>query len=116
MSMMENFTQRVTDNSTTLLIFAVILFFVNSLFTVDPGDPANAIILGTAGPAGNNLIYLADSGNIFSALNVLLVSFYTLFAALSFAAVSFDESKNIYFRVVAVAALVLILFGGLNLF
>jgi hypothetical protein len=48
-------------------------------------------------------------------LNSLLMAIVRLFAGLSFAAVCFDETKNIWFRVVAVAALMLIIFGGLNI-
>ena len=44
-----------------------------------------------------------------------LMAIARLFAGLSFAAVCFDESRNIWFRVVAVAALMLIMFGGLNI-
>ncbi|OLS20858.1 MAG: hypothetical protein HeimC3_38520 [Candidatus Heimdallarchaeota archaeon LC_3] len=111
-----NLTQRITENSTLLLILAVILFFLNSLFAVDAAAPANGIILGNVASGTENLLYLDDMGQMFSFLRALLISFYTFFAALSFAAVCFDENKNIYFRVVSVAALMLIMFGGLGIF
>ena len=86
------------------------------MFAVDVAAPANGIIFGSVASGTNNLLYLTGLGQIFSFLGALLVSFYTFFAALSFAAVCFDEDKNIYFCVVSVAALMLIMFGGLGIF
>ncbi|MHA2095797.1 MAG: hypothetical protein ACW98F_14345, partial [Candidatus Hodarchaeales archaeon] len=63
----------------------------------------------------DNLIYLKGLGPLFAFLNALLWAIVRLFSGLSFAAVCFDESKNIWFRVISVAALMLIIFGGLRL-
>jgi uncharacterized membrane protein len=73
------------------------------------------LILGSPALAGENLFEIKGLGAIFALLNALLWALVRLFAGLSFAAVCFDESKNIWFRVVAVAALMLIIFGGLNI-
>jgi uncharacterized membrane protein len=62
------------------------------------------------------MLYFADAGALFALLNAVLWAIVRLCAGLSFAAVCFDESKNIWFRVVSVAALMLIVFGGLNIF
>jgi hypothetical protein len=99
------FAARITANSTALLMIAVILYFITLFFTsftvVDPGT-------GTA--------FIPLFGEVlFLFINALLLAIVRLFAGLSFAAVCFDESKNIWFRVVAVAALMLIMFGGLNI-
>ena len=117
------YADRITANSTSLLMISVVFYFITQLFgvftTFDPatGDPiANVWILGMGGLGGANLIVLTDLiAQVFAILGGLLMAFVRLFAGLSFAAVCFDESKNIWFRVVAVAAVVLIMFGGLNI-
>ena len=115
---MSKFTQIITDHSTFLLMVAVIAFFLTTLFgfSLNPGTGNfDAYILGSAGLGVNNMIVLANLGPIFAVINTVLWGLLNLCAGLSFAAVCFDESKNIYFRVVAVAALMLIIFGGLNI-
>jgi hypothetical protein len=100
------FAAQITANSTALLMIAVILYFITLFFTaftvIDP-DTGTAMI-----PLFGSVLFLF--------INALLMAIVRLFAGLSFAAVCFDESKNIWFRVVAVAALMLIMFGGLNIF
>ena len=118
------YTDKITANSTTLLMASVIFYFFTLLFgfftTFDPttGDPiANVYILGSGTFGENNIIVLSGLlAQLFAMLGALLSALVRLFAGLSFAAVCFDESKNIWFRVVAVAAVVLVLFGGLNIF
>ena len=102
---MNKFAAIITKNSTALLMIAVVLYFITLFFaTFTVIDPAT----GTAFvPLFGEVIFLW--------INALLMSIVRLFAGLSFAAVCFDESKNIWFRVVAVAALMLIMFGGLRL-
>lgn len=110
------FADRVTANSTALLMIAVVFYFITLLFGFwFDGVDTWGYILGSSGLAGNNLIEIKGLGAIFAFLNALLWAIVRLFAGLSFAAVCFDESKNIWFRVVAVAALMLIIFGGLRL-
>ena len=118
------YADKITANSTTLLMIAVVFYFITLLFNVfvtfDPatGDPiANVYLLGMANLGANNIVVLTGIfAQLFAVFGALLMAFMRLFAGLSFAAVCFDESKNIWFRVVAVAALMLIMFGGLNIF
>lgn len=110
---------KITENSTFLLILAVVLFSISNSFGVmlDPtSDNPSVYILGTATLANRNIIYIEGIGAIFGLINALLMVLVNLCAGLSFAAVCFDENRNIWFRVVAVAALMLILYGGLNIF
>ena len=112
------FAARITANSTVLLMIAVIAYFITLLFGfyVPAGaTAADAYILGSPALQGTNMFVLVGLGALFALLNALLMAIVQLFAGLSFAAVCFDESKNIWFRVVAVAALMLIMFGGLNI-
>lgn len=117
------YADKITANSTTLLMVSVIFYFFTLLFgfftTFDPttGDPiANVYILGSGTLGANNMVVLSGLfAQLFAVFGTLLGAFVRLFAGLSFAAVCFDESKNIWFRVVAVAAVVLIMFGGLNI-
>ena len=114
----DKFTETVTSKSTFLLLIAVIAFFLTNLFGVYIGGTtgtADAYILGSAALAGSNLVVLAGLGALMAVIGSVLVAIMNLCAGLSFAAVCFDESKNIYFRVVAVAALMLIIYGGLNI-
>ena len=115
------YTDKITANSTTLLMIAVVLYFFTLLFGFIPtysGGQVNGsvgYILGSASLGAKNLIPVSGLGAILAVINVILMALSRLFAGLSFAAVCFDESKNIWFRVVAVAALMLIMFGGLNI-
>lgn len=110
------YTDRVTANSTSLLMIAVVFYFILQLFGFwFDGVDTWGYILGSPALAGENLFEIKGLGAIFALLNALLWALVRLFAGLSFAAVCFDESKNIWFRVVAVAALMLIIFGGLNI-
>ncbi len=112
----DKFTETVTSKSTFLLLIAVIAFFLTNLFGVYIGTTGpDAYILGSAALAGSNLIVLAGLGALLAVVGSILVAIMNLCAGLSFAAVCFDETKNIYFRVVAVAALMLIIYGGLNI-
>ena len=95
----------ITANSTLLLMIAVILYFITLL------SPAFLVIDPDTGTPFIDVF----GGVIFLFLNALLLAIVRLFAGLAFAAVCFDESKNIWFRVVSVAALMLIMFGGLRL-
>ncbi len=108
----------VTKFSTFLLLTAVVLYALWISFTVmlDPisGNPS-VYFLGTLSLGSKNLIYIEGLGAIFGFLSALLSVLFRLFAGLSFAAVCFDEEKNIWFRIVSVAALMLIMFGGLNI-
>lgn len=115
---MSRFAEKVTELSTLLLMLAVIAFFIANLFGyyIDADGKAHAFILGDAALGDENLIHLEDAGNIFAFLDASLSAIVILFAGLSFAAIIFDEEKNIWFRVVSVAALMLIIFGGLNIF
>ncbi len=118
------YADKITANSTSLLMISVVFYFFTQLFgvftTVDPVtfDPiANVYILGMGGLGASNLIVLTGFvAQVVAILGGLLMAFMRLFAGLSFAAVCFDESKNIWFRVVSVAALMLIMFGGLAIF
>jgi len=115
---MSRFIQIVTNHSTFLLMVAVIAFFLTNLFgfyTDFSTGNTNGYILGNAGFGVNNILNFVNFGALFALFNALLMALVNLCAGLSFAAVCFDESKNIYFRVVAVAALMLIIFGGLNI-
>lgn len=115
---LNKFADRITANATFLLMIAVICYFITLLFGVYMpvgGTEADAYFLGSAALAGSNMIELVGLGSLFALLGALLTAIVQLFAGLSFAAVCFDESKNIWFRVVAVAALMLIMFGGLNI-
>ena len=117
------YADKITANSTTLLMVSVIFYFFTLLFgfftTFDAttGDPiANVYLLGNGTLGANNMVVLSGLvAQLFAVFGTLLNAFVRLFAGLSFAAVCFDESKNIWFRVVAVAAVVLIMFGGLRL-
>jgi hypothetical protein len=102
------FSNRVTDQSTSLLMIAVIFYFITLLLAV----------LTVNDPSTGNPVFsvFTDMAGLFAVINALLWAFVRLFAGLSFAAVCFDESKNIWFRVVSVAALTMILFGGLAIF
>ncbi len=105
--------EKVTQNATLLLMLAVILFFIRQLYMVDAAE--GLTVLGTGIFAGDvNMIYIEDLGTMIDPIDALFAALINLFAGLSFAAVCFDEEKNIWFRVVAVAALMLIMFGGLN--
>ncbi len=115
----------ITEHSTFLLMVAVIAFFITNLFgfyietdyTTTPYTTfAHGFILGSAVLGSKNLFYLANLGGLFAVLNAILMAIVNLCAGLSFAAVCFDERKNIWFRVVSVAALMLIIYGGLQLF
>jgi len=118
------YADKITANSTTLLMISVVFYFLTLLFSVfttfdlTTGDPiANVYLLGMANLGANNIIVLTGPlAQLFAVIGALLMAFMRLFAGLSFAAVCFDESKNIWFRVVSVAALMLIMFGGLRLF
>jgi len=115
---MSRFTKVITNHSTFLLMIAVIAFFLTNLFgfyTDFATGNANGYILGNAGLGVNNFLHFVNFGALFALFNAILMALVNLCAGLSFAAVCFDESKNIYFRVVAVAALMLIIFGGLNI-
>ena len=109
-----DFTDLVTRNSTSLLILAVVFYFINTLYSFAGAN--DVVLLGNTALGTSNLIYLTDMGGIFAFLQAILASLVRLFAGLSFAAVCFDEEKNIYFRVVSVAALMMIMFGGLAIF
>ncbi len=103
----------VTENSTSLLMIAVIAFFINSLFGYDVSmDGVHGYILGATAIGTENLIYIKDNGGVFAFLGALLSSIVGLCAGLSFAAVCFDEKRNIYFRIAAVGALLLIIYGS----
>ena len=108
----------VTKFSTFLLLTAVVLYALWISFTVmlDPtsGNPS-VYFLGTLSLGSKNLIYIEGLGAIFGFLSALLSVLFRLFAGLSFAAFCFDEERNIWFRIVSVAALMLIMFGGLNI-
>ena len=115
-------SNRITRMSTVLLMIAVIAYFFTLLFGVIPVydnfgalTGADAYILGSGVVGAKNLIYIKGIGPLFALLNALLWAIVRLCSGLSFAAVCFDESKNIWFRVVSVAALMLIIFGGLRL-
>ncbi|MHA2225316.1 MAG: hypothetical protein ACXAC8_08940 [Candidatus Hodarchaeales archaeon] len=113
----EKFTETVMSKSTFLLLIAVFAFFLTNLFGVyiGAGGTTDAYILGSTALAGSNLVVLPGAGSFFAVIGAILIALMNLCAGLSFAAVCFDESKNIYFRVVAVAALMLIIYGGLNI-
>ena len=109
---------QITKNATYLLILAVILFSITNTFGVisDPtSENPSVYIFGTPALADRNLIYIEGVGALFGFISAALMFLVNLSAGLSFAAVSFDEKRNIWFRVVAVAALMLILYGGLNI-
>ena len=109
---------RITKNSMYLLILAVILFSLTNTFGVisDPtSDNPSVYIFGTPALADKNLIYIEGVGAIFGFISAALMFLVNLCAGLSFAVISFDEKRNIWFRVVAVAALMLIIYGGLNI-
>ncbi len=113
---LQKYSDRITRSSTVLLMIAVIAYFITLLFgVVATADGADVYFLGSAALGENNLIYLKGLGPVFAFINALMWAIVRLFAGLSFAAVCFDESKNIWFRVVSVAALMLIIFGGLRL-
>lgn len=109
---------RISKNTTYLLILAVILFSLTNTFGIisDPttGNPS-VYILGTAALEEKNLLYIEGIGALFGLVSAILMFLVNLCASLSFAVVCFDEKRNIWFRVVAVAALMLILYGGLNI-
>lgn len=121
------YSNRITRNSTVLLMIAVVAYFITLFFgffpTTDPvsGDAvANAYFLGIPDNAfgvsfPNFLTFDGLVAQVLAMLMTFLAAIYRLCAGLSFAAVCFDESKNIWFRVVSVAALMLIIFGGLRL-
>ena len=114
---LNKFTDRITANSTALLLIAVVCYFFIQLFGFYfDGTDTWGTILGSTALTGENLFEIKGLGAIFAFLNAFLWAIVRLFAGLSFAAVCFDESKNIWFRVVSVAALMLIIFGGLRLF
>jgi hypothetical protein len=116
------YADKITANSTTLLMISVIFYFFTLLFGFVPtysGGQVNGsvgYILGSANLGAKNLLPVSGLGAILAVLQTILMALVRLFAGLSFAAVCFDESKNIWFRVVSVAALMLIMFGGLQLF
>ena len=118
------YANKVTANSTSLLMISVVFYFITQLFgvftTVDPttfDTIANVYIIGMPGLGAQNLVVLTGLlAQLLAMLGALLMALVRLFAGLSFAAVCFDESKNIWFRVVSVAALMLIMFGGLAIF
>ena len=110
---MSEYVDKITAHSTLLLMVAVILFFITKLFGTIGTD---VYILGTAALGADNIIYLEDSGALFGFIWAICDALIVLFAGLSFAAVCFDESKDIWFRVVSVAALMMIMFGGLAIF
>ena len=117
------YADKITANSTTLLMIAVVAYFITLLFGFIPtynnfGQINGTVgyILGSGTLGSNNLIAISGFGAILAFINAFLMAIVRLFAGLSFAAVCFDESKNIWFRVVSVAALMLIMFGGLQLF
>ncbi|MHA1946144.1 MAG: hypothetical protein ACXACP_03485 [Candidatus Hodarchaeales archaeon] len=120
---LNKWTNRITNNSTSLLMIAVVAYFITQIFgfyqTVDitTGDPiAHVYIFGSGNLTGVNFLELEGLlAQLLAFLWAFLWTIVRLFAGLSFAAVCFDESKNIWFRVVAVAALMLIIFGGLNI-
>ena len=110
----------ITDHSTFLLMVAVIAFFITNLFGFYADYSTGVLethgyILGSAAIGSKNILHFANLGGLFALFNAILMAIVNLCAGLSFAAVCFDESKNIWFRVVAVAALMLIIFGGLNI-
>jgi hypothetical protein len=107
------YTEKITENSTSLLMIAVIAFFINSLFgyAVDI-DGVHGYVLGIPALGSENIVYIKDIGALFALLGVLLNSIVSLCAGLSFAAVCFDEKRNIYFRIAAVGALLLIIYGS----
>ncbi|MHA1971358.1 MAG: hypothetical protein ACTSW1_00110 [Candidatus Hodarchaeales archaeon] len=109
----------ITQHSTFLLMLAVVLFAITSSFGVmlDPttGNPS-VYILGSAALGSKNILYLQGLGGLFGLIQALLRVLMNLSAGLSFAAVCFDERRDILFRVVSVAALTLILYGGLSIF
>ena len=118
------YADRITANSTSLLMIAVIAYFFTLLFDVFitkdivTGDDIAAVyILGIAAIDELNIIVITGLvAQLFGMFDAILFAVVRLFAGLSFAAVCFDESKNIWFRVVSVAALMLIMFGGLAIF
>lgn len=117
------YADKITANSTSLLMIAVVAYFLTLLFGFIPtynnfGQINGTVgyILGSGTLGSNNLIAVSGLGAVFALVNAALMAIVRLFAGLSFAAVCFDESKNIWFRVVSVAALMLIMFGGLGLF
>lgn len=117
------YADKITANSTTLLMIAVVAYFITLLFGFIPTynnfgrvNGTVGYILGSGTLGSQNLIAISGFGAILALINAFLMAIVRLFAGLSFAAVCFDESKNIWFRVVSVAALMLIMFGGLQLF
>ncbi|MFX0085323.1 MAG: hypothetical protein ACFFAU_06590 [Candidatus Hodarchaeota archaeon] len=116
------FRNKITSHSTTLLMIAVIIYFFTLLIgfapTYDTSYQVNGSVgffVGSTTLGKENLFVFTGLGSLIAVIEVILMAFVRLFAGLSFAAVCFDESKNIWFRVVAVAALMLIMFGGLNI-
>ncbi|MHA1228987.1 MAG: hypothetical protein ACTSPV_19910 [Candidatus Hodarchaeales archaeon] len=109
----------ITKNSTFLLMLATVLYAITTAFGVmlDPitGTPS-VYILGSAALGSKNILYLQGLGGLFGLIQTILIVCMNLFAGLSFAAVCFDENRDIWFRVVSVAALMLILYGGLSIF
>lgn len=117
------FVKVITEHSTALLLAAVVLFFINQLFGIFSSINAttgvlewHVAILGMPALGEDNLIVIKKLGGFFAIIQTLLNAFIALFAGLSFAAVCFDEEKNIFFRVISVAALMLIMYGGLAIF
>lgn len=110
---MSEYVDKITANSTLLLMVAVILYFITLLFGFIGND---VYILGTASVGADNILYLEGQGALFGLIWAICNAFIRLFAGLSFAAVCFDESKDIWFRVVSVAALMMIMFNGLAIF
>lgn len=104
-------------------MLSIVFFFFNQLIGtytwIDPvglNTEFSGYILGSTAAENNNIIALRNMGGLFAFFKAILNAFISLAAGLSFAAVCFDESKHIYFRVVAVAAVCLILYGGLGIF
>jgi len=115
----EEYAGKITRLSTVLLMISVMAFFLQTLFGTFTGITTgtfDAYVFGTAWANENNMFVFANAGGLFTFLGAILFSIQTLFAGLSFAAVCFDENKNIWFRVVSVAALMLIMYGGLGIF
>ena len=119
----DEMADKITSKSTVLLMIAVVAYFCTLLFgfvpTYDGWGRVNGTdfgyILGSANIGSQNVIALSGFGPLFAMINSFLMAIVRLFAGLSFAAVCFDETKNIWFRVVSVAALMLIMFGGLRI-
>ena len=101
---MSNFVDSVTENATTILLLAVTLVFLNSMWINLDNNALN--IDWDKDVQGDK-----PDVKISSLLTGTLTAFALWFAGLCFASMTFDEKYDVWLRIACVAAVIVLIVG-----